>query len=133
MEKRINIKILLLSLLFLFSAIFLYFLLHGTKNLLIFNTFGLPLFDGINIDNKFLNGYLIDILWFNAFCIFYLNFRSILLYIVFTLIAVFLEFFQLFIPSLGTFDVSDILIYLISGTIFILITLFAILKTKSNK
>ena len=114
-------------------ATMLYIFIHGTNYLIIFKRINeiipiVPMFDGVITNNKFITGYLVDILWYTSFLLF-INCILEKRYASFFVLgfAVLLEFSQVFNPLLGTFDLYDILIY-------ILITLiFVFLITKPNK
>ena len=73
---------------------------------------------------KFTRFYIIDFLWFFSFCCFikviYQNNRNIQLIYCITL-ATLSEFSQLFFPILGTFDIADFAIYLVTAFFFYMV------------
>ena len=108
------------AIILLISSIILYIILHGTKELIIVKKINqfckiIPLINGIRINQKFITGYLIDILWFNSFCLLFSFFKKKIYFFILTLFACVLECAQLVNPILGTFDVLDLLIYIITG------------------
>lgn len=74
---------------------------------------------------SFLKNYLIDAIWFislNLILLDYLQSKvSILICFVFSIIT---ELLQLFIPKLGTFDIFDLLLYLIISLTFFIFKIF---------
>lgn len=125
--KPKKIKAIRLSFAFLLIVlcIIMYIVLHGTKNLIIvekINSFKeiIPIFDGCFCSNKFITSYLIDILWFNSFCIFFSVWNEDKYYILLIVLAVLLELFQQIFKVLGTFDIFDIVIYLTSASVYLL-------------
>lgn len=110
----------LISIVFILLSIFLYLLLHGTKKLLIVNILNniiyiIPVFSGINFHNTFINGYLVDILWFTSLIIISPYFSSLSYFINSILAFVIADIFELMqycFPFLGTFDYFDLLCYL---------------------
>ncbi len=110
----------IISITFILVSIFFYLLLHGTNNLLVVNIINniiyiIPVFSGINFHNDFINGYLIDILWFVSLITISTFFSSLSYFInsLFAFIlAILFELMQYFFPFLGTFDYFDLLCYL---------------------
>ncbi len=131
--KNIRTVKIISAIILILMATMLYIFIHGTNYLIIFKRINeiipiVPMFDGVITNNKFITGYLVDILWYTSFLLF-INCILEKRYASFFVLgfAVLLEFSQLFNPLLGTFDLYDILIY-------ILITLiFVFLITKPNK
>lgn len=119
-----SIKILIGCFLILIN-IFLYILFHGTKDLFIVEQINsvfniIPVFDGITIQNKFLTGYVIDIIWIVAFNLIVSTFNNSIYQWFVLFVAISTEFLQLINNSLGTFDVVDLVIYVCITAIFII-------------
>ena len=113
------------------SAIGIYLFLHGTKNLIIIQKINslvsiIPIFDGRKLSNKFIQGYLVDLLWYSSLLLISNSFfnKTRISYFC-LLLAIILELSQYYISALGTFDFYDILIY-------ILITIFYMLIRKKT-
>lgn len=120
------------AIILLICAIIIYIILHGTKDLIIVKKINqffkiIPLKNGIKIHQNFITGYLVDILWFNSFCLFFSVINQKRIFLIIILIACFLEFLQLINPTFGTFDFIDLLIYIITGIGYY------IYKSRKNK
>lgn len=105
----------------LVSAIIIYMILHGTKDLIIVRKINqfcriIPLKNGMKVSRKFVTGYLVDILWFNSFCLLFSIFKKKGNYLILILLACIFECAQLKNAALGTFDFIDLLIYIVTGT-----------------
>lgn len=116
----------------LICAIIIYIILHGTKDFIIVKKINqfykiIPLINGIKVQQKFFTGYLVDILWFNSFCLLFSIIKQNRIFLVIILVACILEFIQLIYPTLGTFDCIDLLIYIITGICYY------IYENKNNK
>lgn len=138
MVTRLNRITCFCALLINITAIILYLLIHGTKNLFIVWKINsivsfIPVFDGIKCANKFIKGYFVDILWFNSFCIFFMNYKNIKYYCILLIIASILEIAQYSFKYLGTFDVIDMVIYLSSTFVYILIMYISNLFVNKSK
>lgn len=135
-NQRIQI---IVALIVLIISIPMYIFLHGTKNLLLVSKINsiipiIPIFSGVRINNFFINGYLIDILWFSSFIMFSPLFPSLSDFInsIYTLMfAVIIEISQSILPTLGTFDIYDILCYL--GIFFLYNGIKFYMKEKHNR
>ena len=117
MSKNERLKM-LVGVILIVSAIFLYILLHGTRGLLLVGIINskikiIPLFDGTKIGSGFINCYLVDALWIFSFNYMLSAFKSAACHILAMLTACALEFLQLVAKGFGTFDFFDILIYLL--------------------
>lgn len=111
-----------------------YLIIHGTNNLFIVNKINsivpiVPRFNGFPIHSFFVRNYLVDFLWCTSLTIIlstiYEN-KYIILSLIF---AVTLESLQFISPHLGTFDFFDILLYLITGGIFLIFRYIKLKKT----
>ncbi len=119
----------------LILAIIIYLIMHGTNNLILVKKINLycriiPIFSGININNSFINNYLVDILWYTSLLLWISGFeKNQLFFTIFSCIfGVCLELFQFIFPSVGTFDIIDMLIY-----VFITMIYIGIAKIKNVK
>lgn len=116
--KKIRIVI---SAFLLIISIVLYFLIHGSNNLLVVYKINsiikiFPIFSGIKIHNIFVTSYLIDILWFISLIIlspFFFSLSNFINSLFIFFVGGLLEIMQLFFSNLGTFDYYDILCYFI--------------------
>ncbi len=109
------------AIILIICAIAIYIILHGTKDLIIVKKVNqlfkiIPIKNGIKIHQKFITGYLVDILWFNSFCLLFSVIKQKKIFLIIILIACILEFIQLINPTFGTFDCIDLLIYILSGS-----------------
>lgn len=110
----------IIGLLFIILSIPLYIFIHGTKHLALVSKINniipiIPIFPGRRINNLFINGYLIDILWFSSLILFstlFSSFSEVINSTYALIFAVIIEILQSFFPSLGTFDFYDIICYL---------------------
>lgn len=112
-----------ISFVMLLIAVIMFFVLHGTDNLLIVSKINsvkqiLPIFRGIQCNSKFVTGYLVDTLCFTSFCLIGSTFNKRIVYIELFLIAAFMEVIQKLFNNLGTFDIMDIFVYFIITLIF---------------
>lgn len=113
-------------------SIVMYLVIHGTDDLAIVKKINsvinlIPIFQGINYKNVFLTGYLVDILWFCSFLLFGYSLCTGIGYMVYILlacvVATAMEVMQLFFPRYGTFDLLDILVYLLVTLIYFLVAI----------
>ena len=130
MVKKNNIKIhsikIFSAILILIISLMIYLLLHGTKDLFIFQLLSkiftfIPLVEGINCQNSFITSYLIDILWANSLLLFISSKKNIYLYFVAIIFFVVSEVLQFIFSCLGTFDIFDIIFYVVLSLIYFLV------------
>lgn len=123
-------KLLLCGSILLILAIICYMLLHNISDIYIFSFFNNISFfstlNGINIFifKKFITGYLVDLLWFISAWMFFtvlLSSEIIIKYLLLLVLAVISEGLQFFFQRLGTFDVYDLLLYLIILLVFLIL------------
>ena len=123
-------KLLLCGSILLILAIICYMLLHNISDIYIFSFFNNISFfstlNGINIFifKKFITGYLVDLLWFISAWMFFtvlLSSEIIIKYLLLLVLAVISEGLQYFFQRLGTFDVYDLLLYLIILLVFLIV------------
>ena len=109
----------------MFLDVIIFLVLHGTSNLYFVKQINnsiqlIPSFNGINWKNKFINGYLVDILWIFSFNLLISIYKK-RIYQSFVLItAITLEILQFVFKRLGTFDLIDIIIYSFISVLFII-------------
>ena len=124
LSKNDKIKI-SFSLILMFLDVIIFLVLHGTSNLYFVKQINnsiqlIPSFNGINWKNKFINGYLVDILWIFSFNLLISIYKK-RIYQSFVLItAITLEILQFVFKRLGTFDLIDIIIYSFISVLFII-------------
>ena len=109
----------------LISAIIVFLFVHGTNNLLLVHYINslipiIPLVSGKITNCPFLTNYIVDFLWYNSFILYLLAFEIRNLIFPLTL-SILLEVLQLIFPTLGTFDIFDILLYIVLTLIWKLI------------
>lgn len=123
-------KLLLCGSILLILAIVCYMLLHNISDIYIFSFFNNISFfsklNGINIFifKKFITGYLVDLLWFISAWMFFtvlLSSEIIIKNLLLLVLAVISEGLQYFFQRLGTFDVYDLLLYLIILLVFLIL------------
>lgn len=123
-------KLLLCGSILLILAIICYMLLHNISDIYIFSFFNNISFfstlNGINIFifKKFITGYLVDLLWFISAWMFFtvlLSSEIIIKNLLLLVLAVISEGLQYFFQRLGTFDVYDLLLYLIILLVFLIL------------
>lgn len=123
-------KLLLCGSILLILAIICYMLLHNISDIYIFsfsnNISFFSTLNGINIFifKKFITGYLVDLLWFISAWMFFtvlLSSEIIIKYLLLLVLAVISEGLQYFFQRLGTFDVYDLLLYLIILLVFLIL------------
>lgn len=124
--KKKSEKKILFSIALIFFDILIFLLLHGTKNFYIFKMINpleqlIPSFDGISCSNKLIKGYLVDFIWILGFNIFASISENKKIHFFVLLVAILLELMQLKFKTLGTFDLYDILIYVLVSFWFIII------------
>lgn len=113
-KKKVFCAVLLII---LASVIYIY--IHGTENLFILQiiqSYGIniPIIKPKIIHNLIIKNYLIDALWFISFLLLVsIDNSKTHLYLA-LIVAIFLEVLQFYYPSLGTFDIYDIALYLIT-------------------
>lgn len=124
LPKKDKIK-LFFSIVMIFLDVVIFLILHGTSNLYFVKQINnslklIPSFDGISWKNKYINGYLVDVLWIFSFnlLISILKKRIYQLFVLIT--AITLETLQLLFKQLGTFDFIDIVIYSLISIVFII-------------
>lgn len=113
------------SIILIFFDILIFLLLHGTKKNFIFKLINpleqlIPPFDGISCSNKYIKGYLVDFIWILGFNIFASICENKKIHFFVLFVAILLELMQLKFKTLGTFDLYDILIYVLVSFGFII-------------
>lgn len=132
----LNKNKLIISFFLIIIAMVFYLILHGTDRLYIFtilknsnffiyiNNLHFKIFFKYPIifTNMFIKGYVVDIIWFTSLFlnISYFYKEKMIKYILSFLIGFFSEILQFLFPLLGTFDIYDILLYLLILLIFFL-------------
>lgn len=109
----------------LISAIIVFLFVHGTNNLLLVHYINslipiIPLVSGKITNCPLLTNYIVDFLWYNSFILYLLAFKIRNLIFPLTL-SILLEVLQLIFSTLGTFDIFDILLYIVLTLIWKLI------------